>query len=87
MKIYGKTFLTKHRWFSVDLEKVENSFWMWGETERDANGLYRFGLSWLGVINGILYHLGDFRRIAAVVDTDKNNEILSWELRNFRKDR
>jgi hypothetical protein len=87
LKKFGNTFLTEHRWYTTDLEKADKSFWMWGEandpTEASNEDTIWYGLSWLGVINGILYHLGDFRRLTAYVE--ENGDITGWGLRDFRE--
>lgn len=77
MSKYGDTFLTKQRWFTDDDEKVETSLIMWSESD----GPHRWSTSILGVINGILYTLGDWRRLIATVEED--GTISKWEFRKW----
>jgi hypothetical protein len=53
-KYYGRTWLTKPRWFTKDRRKAEKSFFVWGHNS-DYNC---YSLSLLGVINGFLDRLG-----------------------------
>ena len=57
MSKYGETFLTKKRWYSTDLKRVEESIFQWAPVnntffgEGDHVEVPGWGLSLLGIIN------------------------------------
>lgn len=50
--------LRKQRWFTCDLDRAEKSVFQWGLVCSDNTGTKVYGLSLLGVINGVLPYLG-----------------------------
>lgn len=79
---YGKTFLTRPRWWEGDIEKVDKSPWVYGEKDvvpypdgmdkTRYSGGWGYPLTLLGVINGILIKLGDPFRLTYWVEEDKS---------------
>ena len=61
-KYYGRTWLTKPRWFTDNRSKAEKSLFVWGHNS-DYNC---YTLSLLGVVNGLLNKLG----LVLVVETN-----------------
>jgi hypothetical protein len=84
MSKHGHTFLTKQRWISTDEYAVGTSRWMWQSAGTQAiNGFIerRYGLSLLGIINGVLAPTGF--RLVYFVD-DETQEIQKRRIKRWR---
>lgn len=78
-RVYRKDFLTKTRYVTTNLEKAKKSLFQYSELEKG-----KYGLSVLGMINGVLMKFTPFV-LYMFMDNDGSNRISEYKfMRRFK---